>query len=146
MIVTLPRRLEVDIDNVPSDFEEQVQKCFSEYTEMTNPRFMYHDKLAFIDRMVELLHETKDSDDAVMDLMKERLEFEVNEYGEFPDERDYLSIEFMEQCFKEGRRSRELYSHEWSKNQRKHDDDKIMKALCRAIKAVMDYEWGSDGI
>ena len=23
--------------------------------------------------------------------------------------------------------------------------DKIMKVLCRAVKAVMDYEWGKDG-
>lgn len=39
-----------------------------------------------------------------------------------------------------------MYSHEWKEKQRKHDDDKIMKVLCRAIKAVMDYEWGKDGV
>lgn len=146
MIVRLPRGLEVDIDNVPSDFEEQVQKCFSEYTEMTNPKYMYHDKLAFIDRMTELLHEGKDKYVAVMELMKDTFEYQVNEYGEFPDERDFLSVEFMEVCYREGQKSRELYSHEWLKHQRKHDQDKIMKVLCRAIKAVMDYKCGEDGI
>lgn len=145
MIVKLPRGLEVDIDNVPSDFEKQVQKCFVDYTEMTNPDYMYHDKLCFIDRMVELLHGNKDADDAVMDKMKEYFEYEVSE-GNFPDESDFLSVEFMTDCYSAGEQSRRLYSHEWRKNQREHDDDKIMKLLCRAIKAVMDYEWGGDGV
>ena len=26
------------------------------------------------------------------------------------------------------------------------DADALMKVLCRAIKAVMDYEWGKDGV
>lgn len=146
MIVYLPRKMMVDIDDIPNDFEEQVQKCFAEYTEMTNPAYMYHDKLAFIDRMVELLHGGKDADDAVMDLMKGYLEHEVGEYGNIPSEEDYLSIEFMETCYSQGERDRRLYSKEWFPKQRKHDDDKVMKLLCRAIKAVMEYEWGSDGI
>ena len=49
MKVLLPRNYEVDLDNIPEDFEEHIQKLFSEYTEMTNPCFMYHDKLCFID-------------------------------------------------------------------------------------------------
>ena len=146
MIVILPRGLEVDLDNIPDDLEEQVQKCFSEYTEMTNPKFMYHDKLCFIDVMVKELHGNKDADDAVMDAMKDYMEYEVREYGNIPSKEDYLDVEFMEHCYNLGQRSMEMYSHSWQKNQRKHDDDKIMKVLCRATKAVMDYKWGEDGI
>ena len=146
MIVILPRGLEVDLDNIPDDLEEQVQKCFSEYTEMTNPKFMYHDKLCFIDVMVKKLHGDKDSDDAVMDAMKDYMEYEVREYGNIPSKEDYLDVGFMESCYALGQTSMEMYSHSWRKNQRKHDDDKIMKVLCRATKAVMDYKWGEDGI
>ena len=146
MIVILPRGLEVDLDNIPDDLEEQVQKCFAEYTEGTNPKYMYHDKLCFIDIMVKKLHGDKDSDDAVMDAMKDYMEYEVKEYGNIPDKEDYLDFGFMEQCYNLGQTSMEMYSHSWQKNQRKHDDDKIMKVLCRATKAVMDYKWGEDGI
>ena len=146
MKIILPRGLEVDLDNIPDDLEEQVQKCFSEYIMGTNPKFMYHDKLCFIDVMVKKLHGNQDSDDAVMDVMKNYLEYEVKEYGNIPDKDDYLDIGFMKQCYNLGQRSMEMYSHEWKGKQRKHDDDKIMKVLCRAIKAVMDYEWGKDGV
>ena len=111
-----------------------------------NPKFMYHDKLCFIDVMVKKLHGNKDADDAVMDAMKDYMEYEVKEYGNIPDKEDYLDIGFMEHCYNLGQRSMELYSHQWKEQQRKHDDDKIMKVLCRAIKAVMDYEWGKDGV
>jgi len=146
MNVFLPGGLKVDLDCIPDDLEEQVQKVFSEYTEMTNPAFMYHDKLCFIDCMVEKLHGNKDSEDAVMDAMKDYLEYEVKEYGNIPDKDEYLDVGFMEHCYKLGQKSMEMYSHQFIKKQRKHDDEKIMKVLCRSIKAVMDYEWGNDGI
>ena len=146
MKIILPRGLEVDLDDIPVDLEEQVQKCFSEYTRGTNPKYMFHDKLLFIDVMIKKIHGNKDPEDAVMDAMKDYLEYEVKEYGNIPDKDEYLDIQFMEQCYKIGRESAALYSHEFIKGQKKHDDDKIMKALCRAIKAVMDYEWGKDGI
>jgi hypothetical protein len=146
MTIELPRGLEIDLDDIPDNLEEQVQKCFAEYTDGTNPKFMYHDKLCFVDVMVKKLHGDKDSYYAVMDAMKDYLEYEVREYGNIPSKEDYLDVEFMEHCYKLGQRSVEMYSHEWQKKQRKHDDDKIMKVLCRAVKAVMDYEWGKDGV
>lgn len=146
MTIQLPRGLEVDLDRIPENLEEQVQNCFSEYTNGTNPKFMYHDKLCFIDVMVKKLHGNKDSDDAVIDAMKDYLEYEVREIGNIPDESEYLDLCFMEHCYNLGQRSMEMYSHQWQDKLRKHDDDKIMKVLCRAIKAVMDYEWGSDGV
>ena len=146
MKVRLPRKMIIDLDNVPEDFEKQIQDCFKGYTEITNPDYMFHDKLCFIDLMVKYLHNRADSEDEVMDLMQEQFKYMVRETDEFPDEDCFRSAEFMEDCFRRGVRKSELYSHEWSKDQRKHDDDKIMRLLCRAIKAVMDYEWGCDGV
>ena len=145
MKIILPRGLEVDLDDIPVDLEEQVQKCFAEYTKGTNPKYMYHDKMLFIDVMAKRAHGGKDPEDTVMDAMKDYLEYRVNTYGEIPDASDYLDTGFMEHCYDLGQRSASLYDHEFIKDQGNYDD-KIMKVLCRAIKAVMDYEWGKDGI
>ena len=146
MIIKLPRGLEIDLDNIPDNLEEQVQRCFAEYTKETNPKFMYHDKLCFIDVMVKKLHGNKDAENAVADIMKDHFECQVFDYGEFPDEDDYLSVDFMEHCYEQGQRSMEMYSRNWDRAKLKHDADKIMKVICRATKAVMDYEWRKDGV
>ena len=54
MNVKFPRGLIIDLDNIPENFEAEIQKAFAEYTEGTNPAYMYQDKLAFIDRMCQL--------------------------------------------------------------------------------------------
>ena len=71
MKIILPRGLEVDLDDIPVDLEEQVQKCFAEYTKGTNPKYMYHDKMLFIDVMAKRAHGGKDPEDTVMDAMKD---------------------------------------------------------------------------
>ena len=146
MIIKLPRGLEIDLDNIPDNLEEQVQRCFAKYTEGTNPKFIYRDKLCFIDVMVRKLHGNKDSDDAVMDAMKDYFEYEVKEQGRIPDSNDYLDVGFMEHCYNLGQRSMEMYSRNWDRVKLKHDADKIMKVICMATKAVMDYEWRKDGV
>lgn len=146
MKVTLVSNFEVDLDNVPENFEELVQKRFAKYTEGTRREYMYHDKLCFLDVVVRRLHGDRWGDDAVMDLMEQCFSYELRERGNVPEKEDFFDISFMETCFNEGKRSMEMYSHEWLKDQRKHDDDKIMKILCRVTKAVMDYEWGNDGL
>ena len=145
MIITLPRDLRVDIDNVPEDFEEQVQKTFSEYTKGTNPKFMYEDKLCFIDVMVRRLHHA-DEEDRVNDLMKDQFAYELEVQGEIADESDFLSIEFMQYCYRLGQKDAAMYSNEFSRYGGKHDNEKIMRIICRVIKAVMDYEWENDGV
>ena len=143
MIVKLVRNLEVDLNNMPSDFEEQVQQCFSKFTEGTNSDYMFHDKLLFIDNMTHSLHGDKDAGNAVNDLMHEELDFAI-ENGEVRDVgKYYLSTDFMETCYAKGKESMELYSYEWREM---GAYDKIMRLLCRAIKAVMDYKCGEDGV
>ena len=92
MILNFPRGLTVDIENPPSDFEEQIKQCFRDYTEGTAKEYTYQDKLAFIDRIRELANDVPEySTDAVMELMKGHFEFQISEYGEFPNEDDFLS-------------------------------------------------------
>ena len=50
MRIDLPRMDTFDLNEVPSNFRELVQTAFAEYTEGTNPDYMYQDKLCYIDR------------------------------------------------------------------------------------------------
>lgn len=137
MIVCLPRNIRVDTNNVPVDFENMILKVFKEYTAATNPVYMYQDKLAFIDRCAECLHKADDEYDAVKGLIKEHMEWEIDEHGDIPDKDDFWSMDFFCQCYLAGKSDANLYGH-YRKNRR--DDDKIMELLCRVIKVVMNYE------
>ena len=135
MKIKFPRAVTIDTDNIPSNFEDMICESFAAYTEGTADDYTYQDKLAYIDVCRKLLHRAENAEDCVLDLIKERLEYEVTEQGEIPDKDDYLSVEFMEECFENGRTN--LYDHYTNDH---HIDDKIMSLLVRAIKVVINYE------
>lgn len=139
MIINLPRNLSFDLDHLPEDFEEQVTRAFAEYTECTHPDYTFQDKLCFIDVAVRLLHGDKNDSKAVMELMKDTFEYQVSEYGTFPDESDFLTTEFMEYCYRQGKEDQRLYSRY---DVDRHDEEKIEKMLIRLIQAVLVYEKG----
>lgn len=139
MIINLPRGLSFDLDHLPDDFEEQVKKAFAEYTELTHPDYTFQDKLMFIDVSVGMLHGQKGAHEAVMELMKDSFEYQVEEYGDFPNESDFLSVEFMEYCWEQGQENQRLYSRY---NVDRHEEEKIEKMLIRLINAVLSYEKG----
>lgn len=135
MTIKFPRGIRIDIDHVPEDFDSLIRKSFAEYTEGTNTDYTYQDKLAFIDLIRKYAHEAENAEQSVMELMKDRFEYEVSECREFPDKDDFLTVEFMSECFDAGRT--DLHSNYTDDH---HKDEKIMKLLVRAIKVVMDYE------
>lgn len=137
MKVTLPRMETIDIDNIPSDIRERVQKAFGEFTEGTNPDYMYHDQLYFIDICVERLHKS-DEDDDVDDMILDWVKYELHEQGQLPDNGEVFGYDGLIQAYRVGKRKHEMYSHEYGTA--KHDDDKCMKLLIEIIKAVMSYE------
>ena len=141
MKIKFPRNVVVDTDNIPQDFEEQIRASFEAYTEGTAEAYTYQDKLAYIDLCRKYLHRAEDTSDCVLALMKEYLEYEVTEQGEIPDKEDYLSVEFMETCYENGRTN--LYDHYTGNH---HVDDTIMDLLARAIKVVINYEKRGDHI
>ena len=144
MIIRLPRRVEIDLDNIPENFDQIIRNTFRDYTEGTRDEYCFEDKLCFIDRCIELLRKVEDSDDEVIKLMAGYLDYEVRKYGEIPEESDYLSIAFMEQCFRAGREKARLYSEseKYAKNRRDHE--KIEKLLLRIMRVVIDYEPEAD--
>lgn len=142
MTINFPRNLKIDIDNVPDDFEDMIQKNFAEYTEGTSSEFTYQDKLSYIDHIVDKLHKSGDEWDAVKDLLWEKFEYQLDECGSLPDRDDFESIEFMQECYRKGREDGRLYCQ--FRDERglvdHHVYEKIMKLECRAIRAVMDWD------
>lgn len=140
LTVSLPKGLIVDVYDLPEDFELQVQKAFSEFTKGTAKDYTFMDKLRFIDLASYYLHGGKSEETAVRELIHDKLDSDLDEYGTFPDESDYLSTEFMEMCYCEGRRRQRLDSDCFKDVDSYKDREQIEKMLLRFIKAVIDYE------
>ena len=140
MKVNFPRGLVFDLSNIPEDFDEQIRKAFHDYTDGTHPDYTFHDKLAFIDRTVELLRRSSDSYDAVKHLLHGLCEYYLDELDRMPESDDYNCIEFMEQCWTDGKKSQRLYGHHTEYSENTKENDEIMKLLIRVMKVVLDYE------
>lgn len=140
LTVRLPRGLFFDVYDLPDDFEEQVQKDFSEFTKGTAKDYTFMDKLRFIDLASHYLHGGKSEEEAVRELIHNKLDYELNEFGNFPNESDYLSVEFMEMCYLEGRRNQRLDSDGFKDADSYKDREQIEKMLLRFINAVVSYE------
>lgn len=137
MRIDLPRIDTFDLDNVPSDFREQVQTAFGEYTQGTNPDYMYQDKLCYIDACIERLHKSNEDND-IEDMIIDMVKYELSEQGQLPTNEDVFGYDGLIMAYREGKKKHELYSHQYGRH--KHDSEKCMKLLCEIIKAVMDYE------
>lgn len=136
--VKLPRGIEVDICNLPEDFEKQIKKSFKGYTAETAKDYRYCDKLGYIDCCIKYLNGGKRSDEIVNEMVEGRILYEWRENGEIIDEDDIYCSEFMEECYGRGKEDARLYSHFGSDDH--HIYDQIQKVLVQIIKIVMDYE------
>ncbi len=136
--VKLPRGIEVDIFNLPEDFEEQIKESFRCYTEETAKEYRYCDKLGYIDCCIKHLNGGKCSDDIVNEMVEERIVYEWRENGEIITEDDIYCFEFMENCYGRGKDDARLCSHFGSDDH--HIYDQIQKVLVKVIAIVMNYE------
>lgn len=130
--------LVIDIDNVPENFEELVTESFKEFTSGTNPDFMLHDQLYYIDCVLRNLHFADDVT-KVHDLIKNTFKYQLDEYGDIMDRSEFLTVSFMYTCYNAGRKDSALYSYEFT-NRDRNDNEKIMKILFRVIKTVIGYK------
>lgn len=139
MIIELPRKIKVDPLNIREDLADVVKEEFAQYTSGTKPEYMYQDKLLFIDLMVQRLHHAN-AELKVNRLIKTTFAYQLDECGEFMSESDFLSEEFMQDCYSLGQEDHKLYSRNFTGDH--HTDEGIMKIEAIVIKAVMDYEEG----
>lgn len=145
MKVNLPRGLQIDIFDIPKDIEEIIRQTFHDYTQGTAKAYRYQDKLCFIDRCVEMMHRCTDEIDAVKQLILDREEFVLDEYGELPDRDEYWSLDFLGECYNQGKKDMQMYARYYTDSQSinlgdKHLNDRIMKLLELIIKVVINYE------
>lgn len=103
--IKLPRGIEVNIFNLPEDFEQQVTESFRGYTEGTAKEYRYCDKLGYIDCCVRHLNGDKQSDDVVNENVERCILHQWREYGEIIDENDVYCFEFMEDCYEAGKKT-----------------------------------------
>lgn len=137
MIIELPRKIKVDVWNFNTDeLTAKVKEEFGQYTSGTNPDYMYQDKLLFIDLMVQRLHHS-DAEEKVNRLIKNTFEYQLDEYGELMEPSEFLTQEFMVDCYNLGQEDHKLYSRNFSGDH--HMDERIMLIEAIVIKAVMDY-------
>lgn len=136
--IKLPRGIEVNIFNLPEDFEQQVTESFRGYTEETAKEYRYCDKLGYIDCCVRYLNGDKQSEDVVNENVERCILHQWREYGEIIDENDVYCFEFMEDCYEAGKEDTRLCSH--FRNDDHHIYDQIQKVLVEVIKIVMSYE------
>lgn len=80
LTVRLPKGLIVDVYDLPEDFESQVQKAFSEFTQDTAKDYTFMDKLRFIDLASYYLHGGKGDGEAVRELIHDKLDYDIDEY------------------------------------------------------------------
>lgn len=137
MIIRLPHIEQISTEQLPNNFDDLVRESFAKFTQGTSKYYRFVDKLLYLDNLRKYYTtDFKYDYDAVKKIMTNYFEFKIDEFEEFPDERDFLSTEFMEVCFKEGffplRRYYDLDSS--SRN------DRVQKTILRIIQLVVNYE------
>lgn len=135
MIINLPHIKPIDTLNLPQDFEEQVKESFRAFTELTSRDYTYEDKLMYLDNLREYLHPGQ-PEEYIKDKILGRTEYEIDEYGDFPDKEDFWSFEFMVECFKEGQsKAYRGYYEKYSSSK----NDRTLKAIFRIIQIIVNW-------
>lgn len=137
MKIKLIKDLWVDTEVPQNDLRAQTQKAFADYTSGTNPEYMFHDKLCFIDTVVERLH-MADEDKDIEDMVIGQVKYELREQGCLPENDEVFGYAGLIQAYRTGKAQHSMYSHTYGNDH--YVSEKCMQILCTVIKAVMDYE------
>ncbi len=136
--IKLPIGLEVDIFNLPYNFDEEINLAFREYTEKTSKDYRDCDRLGFIDCCVRYINGDKDRYDVVAQKVVDYITDRWKECGQLDNKDDVYSADFMADCYAEGVKNAVLCSH--FRTDDHHIYDQIQKVLVRIIRVVMNYE------
>jgi len=136
--INLPRGLEVDIFNLPDNFEEEINRVFGEYTQKTVKDYRDCDRLRFIDCCVRHINGNKKSYDVVDEKVEDFITAQWREYGQLDNKDDVYSADFMADCYEEGVQNAVLCSHFGTDDH--HIYDQIQEVLAQVITIVMNYE------
>lgn len=138
MQIRLLKGIQFDINDVPENLEELVQRAFTEFTAETAKDYTFEDKLLFIDKTVQKLHGDRDPSYIANDLCMTKFKLDLAWHNHLPDPDEFIESGFLYECVAEGQRSQRMYSMDYSESRR--ECEKIMKILVRIITAVMLWE------
>lgn len=136
--INLPRELEVDIFNLPENFDEEIKRVFGEYTQETSKDYRDCDRLRFIDCCVRHINGNKDRYNVVDQKVEDYITSQWREYGQLDNKDDVCSADFMADCYAEGVQNAVLCSHFGTDDH--HIYDQIQKVLVRIIRVIMSYD------
>nr|DAV29435.1 MAG TPA: hypothetical protein [Caudoviricetes sp.] len=136
--INLPRGLEVDIFNLPDNFDEEINRVSGEYTQGTAKDHRDCDRLGFIDCCVRHINGDKNNYDVVDEKVEDFITAQWREYGQLDNKDDVYSADFMADCYSAGVQNAVLCSHFGTDDH--HIYDQIQKVLVRVITIVMNYE------
>lgn len=137
--ITLCRGREIDIFNVPENFEELIVEDFKAFTDGTNHDYTYVDKLGFIDRCVQRINKFTGDYDAAENFFKDVIVCQWEENHNTLDNDELYCFDNMEMLYGTAREKASLNQHYGSDDH--HEYDEIQKLMCRIIKTVMNFEW-----
>lgn len=126
--------VQVDLINPPSDFDLLVANSFAGYTKGTRKEYTFEDKLRYIDVIRHRLNYNRDDDEIVRDYIKDRVDWELDEYGNLPDKDDFWSLEAFEDFVAQGDRKLCFRTGDH------HIDEKIQKSVLRLITIVVNWD------
>lgn len=135
MIIKLPWIDPIDTLNLPEDFDELVTKSFHEFTKGTAKDYEFEDKLLYLDILRERYLYPEEEKEAVARLIGESVKYELETYGEVPDKDEILSVEFMEQCYREGSRPLRNQYERYSRSA----NTKTLKVILRIVQIIVNY-------
>lgn len=138
-IITLCRELQVDIFNVPEDFDEQIIEAFKAYTKGTSHDYTYVDKLGFIDWCVERINGYEDDFEKMENLVKQMIADHFEFSPEIIDGEDTYNLGVMVYIYRTARNRTRLEQFYGTDDH--HEYDRIQQLMCRIIKTVMNFEW-----
>lgn len=142
MTINLPNRLEIDINNIPENFEELVTKSFAEYTEGTSKDFRDEDRLSYIDLCRKYIYGIRyvDFTAEVKNCIKSSFNYEIEENCEIIERESFFTFDFMEVCFSSGYNLADKPLCIKKEDVNHHVNKALNKLMCRIIKTVMNYQ------
>lgn len=135
MIINLPWVNPIDTNKIPANFDELVKESFEKFTEGTSESYTFEDKLMYLDNLRESYLRRENSYTSVKNLIRDRVTYELEEYGTLPSEDEVLNIDFMEECYNAGFRP---LRDKWDSCSKSRNDE-IHKLILRIIKIVVEY-------
>ena len=134
MIIKLPWVDIIDTKNLPENLEDIAKQSFMKFTDGTREEYRYQDKLLYLDNLRKAYMRNDDTEGAVAALVKERVMYELDEFGTMPTTEEVMSVEFMKYCYDAGFRP---FYHTYN-TASSSANNKILEVLYRIIKTVMD--------